>query len=99
MKLVKINNRVKTDDVLVIELGRLLNRAQEPLSTKEIENRYNSKHDKKITRKKVLYRLQKMARVKAIKGKKVGPGKGTWIWYKHPLLNKKEEKVIFVAIA
>jgi len=55
----------------------LLAEAKEPLETKEIELLL-----KNITRVKVLYRLNLLRGDGLIKGKTVGSGKGTWIWWK-----------------
>lgn len=54
----------------------LLREAEEPLETKEIEIIL-----KDITRIKVLYRLNLLRGDGLIKGKAVGSGKGTWIWW------------------
>ena len=54
----------------------LLAKSDEPLETKEIELFL-----KNVTRIKVLYRLNNLRGEGAIKGKTVGSGKGTWIWW------------------
>lgn len=54
----------------------ILATASEPLETKEIELLL-----KKVTRIKVLYRLNVLRGDGKIKGKPVGSGKGTWIWW------------------
>ena len=59
----------------------LLQEAQEPLETKEIETLLAQTRLKDITRTKVLYRLNLLRGDGAIKGKPVGSGKGTWIWW------------------
>ena len=55
----------------------IINKAGEPLETKEIELIL-----KNITRVKVLYRLNNLRGDGLIKGKPVGSGKGAWIWWK-----------------
>jgi DNA-binding Lrp family transcriptional regulator len=50
---------------------------KEPLETKEIGEKL-----KKISRVKILYRLNNLRAEGLIKGKQVGSGKGTWIWWK-----------------
>jgi GTP-sensing pleiotropic transcriptional regulator CodY len=56
----------------------LLDKSEEPLETKEIEDSM-----KKITRSKLFYRLTNLRGEGIIKGKIVGSGKGTWIWWKN----------------
>lgn len=51
--------------------------ASEPLETKEIEEKLRG-----FSRAMILYRLQNLRGEGLIKGKKVGPGKGAWIWWK-----------------
>jgi len=48
----------------------------EPLETKEVEDQLPTE-----TRTKVLYRLRDLQGKGIIKGKMVGAGKGTWIWW------------------
>ncbi len=54
----------------------ILREVDEPLETKEVE-----KFLKKETRTKILYRLNNLRGDGLIKGKVVGSGKGTWIWW------------------
>lgn len=56
---------------------KILRDSSEPLETREIELAL-----KNITRTKVLYRLNNLRGEGKIKGKSVGSGKGTWIWWK-----------------
>ena len=56
---------------------RVIGSAKEPLETKEI-----GKKLKKISRTKILYRLNNLRAEGHIKGKQVGSGKRTWIWWK-----------------
>ena len=55
----------------------IIQHSLEPLETKELET-----HLPKITRTKILYRLNLLRGEGQIKGKAVGSGKGTWIWWK-----------------
>ena len=64
-------------DSVSTKILRLVADAHEPLETKEIETLL-----KTITRVKVLYRLNRLRGDGLIKGKPVGSGKGTWIWWK-----------------
>jgi len=56
---------------------KLLETAKEPLETREIERRL-----KGITRSKILYRLNNLRAEGKIKGKQIGSGKGSWIWWR-----------------
>ena len=56
---------------------KLLDKAEEPLETREIEALL-----KNVTRIKILYRLNNLRGDGLIKGKPVGSGKGTWIWWR-----------------
>lgn len=60
---------------------KLLQEADEPLETKEIETLLIENSLKNVTRIKVLYRLNLLRGDGEIKGKPVGSGKGTWIWW------------------
>jgi repressor of nif and glnA expression len=62
-----------------IMLLKIIENAKEPLETKEVEILA-----KKITRTKILYRLNNLRAEGLIRGKHVGSGKGTWIWWKSP---------------
>lgn len=73
-----------TMDKTSTKILQLLQGAAEPLETKEIEIQLAGmplKDLKGITRIKVLYRLNLLRGDGAIKGKPVGSGKGTWIWW------------------
>jgi repressor of nif and glnA expression len=65
-----------------VAILKVVESSKEPLETKEIEILA-----KKITRSKILYRLNNLRAEGLIHGKHVGSGKGTWIWWK-----SKEEK-------
>lgn len=67
--------RVLKDDVS-IDIVNILKKSEEPLETREIELVL-----KNISRVKVLYRLNRLRGDGIIKGKPVGSGKGTWIWW------------------
>jgi len=66
----------RNSDKISKKIVDLLVRSDEPLETKEIELLL-----KNVTRIKVLYRLNNLRGEGAIKGKAVGSGKGTWIWW------------------
>lgn len=60
---------------------KVLQETEEPLETKEIETLLAEARLKDITRIKVLYRLNLLRGDGVVKGKPVGSGKGTWIWW------------------
>jgi len=64
-------------DLLSKKILDIINKSEEPLETREIELIL-----KNITRIKVLYRLNNLRGEGLIKGKAVGSGKGTWVWWK-----------------
>jgi len=67
---------------------KVINNAEEPLETKEVEERVN-KLIKDLTRTKLFYRLNNLRAEGLIKGKYVGPGKGVWIWWKKNAFTEK----------
>jgi len=67
---------------------KVINSAEEPLETKEVEERVN-KLIKDSTRTKLFYRLNNLRAEGLIKGKFIGPGKGVWIWWKRNLFENK----------
>ncbi len=67
-------------DQLALAALKLINRANSPLETKEIQNAL-AKRLTGVTRTKVFYRLSNLRGEGKIKGKFVGPGKGVWIWW------------------
>ena len=67
---------VKAADSVSDSILNLIRKASEPLETKEIENIL-----KNVTRTKILYRLNNLRGEGKIRGKPVGSGKGTWIWW------------------
>lgn len=77
------------EDKVTEKILSLITAAAEPLETKEIEEqlKIQEKQPKKVagetvTRVKVLYRLNMLRGDGLIKGKPVGSGKGTWIWWR-----------------
>ena len=64
-------------DILSKKILNLINRSDEPLETREIEELLP-----KLTRVIILYRLNNLRGEGRIKGKQVGSGKGAWIWWK-----------------
>lgn len=67
-------------DKLSNDIVAVLESAEEPLETKEVEQRI-AERTKNSTRTKVLYRLNVLRGDGKIKGKSVGSGKGVWIWW------------------
>ncbi len=64
------------EDKATQKILQLVQASAEPRETKEIEGEL-----KTVTRVKVLYRLNILRGDGLIKGKPVGSGKGTWIWW------------------
>ena len=60
------------------KIMEIIDKNNEPLETKEIEEAV-----KNVTRAKLFYRLSNLRGDGLIKGKIVGSGKGTWIWWKN----------------
>lgn len=70
-------------DLISNEIINIINSIDEPLETKEIEEKLkNVIKIETITRTKVFYRLNLLRGDGKIKGKFAGPGKGVWIWWK-----------------
>ncbi len=67
----------KKEDKISSRILSLIAKAGEPLETVEIEGLL-----KNVSRVKILYRLHQLRGDGKIKGKPVGSGKGTWIWWK-----------------
>ena len=67
--------RRKLDEISK-KILNLLRKTDEPLETREIELLLP-----KITRVKILYRLNLLRGDGLLKGKTVGSGKGCWIWW------------------
>jgi len=70
-------------DSISKKILKLLAEAEEPLETKELELLL-----KNVTRVKLLYRLNFLRGDGLIKGKQVGSGKGTWIWWRKEVFEK-----------
>ena len=66
-------NKLDSDSKRIL---KALKEAYEPLETKELELIL-----KNITRVKLLYRFNNLRGEGLVKGKQVGSGKGTWIWW------------------
>jgi hypothetical protein len=64
-------------DAISQKILEIIGKADEPLETIEIIDAL-----KGSTRIKVLYRLYNLRGEGLLKGKQVGSGKGTWIWWK-----------------
>ena len=64
-------------DEIADKVLEVLNDSEEPLETKEVEKRIPEE-----TRIKILNRLRELWGEGLIAGKKVGAGRGTWIWWK-----------------
>jgi len=75
------------DDEISKAALKVINSAEEPLETKEVEERVN-KIIKDSTRTKLFYRLNNLRAEGLIKGKFIGPGKGVWIWWKKEAFSK-----------
>ena len=63
-------------------IENVINRANEPLETKEIREKVQ-KSIGDVSRSKLLYRLNGLRGEGQIYGKYVGSGKGVWIWWKN----------------
>ena len=61
--------------------------ALEPLETKEIQQLLGT-----ATRIKILYRLNRLRGDGLIKGKQIGSGKGTWIWWDNSYFENEEKR-------
>jgi|GEM_PF-2616429 len=78
------NGRRNGLDAISKLILQILHDAAEPLETKDLEDRCRN-FDPSITRIKVFYRLQNMRAGGHLKGKFIGSGKGSWIWWSHKL--------------
>lgn len=56
---------------------KVVSEAKEPLETREIEKKLP-----KLSRSKIMYRLNNLRAEGLIVGKQIGSGKKTWIWWK-----------------
>lgn len=73
----------KDNDTVSKKILEIIGSSAEPLETREIEILL-----KNVTRIKVLYRLNNLRGEGLIKGKAIGSGKGTWIWWKQGAFGK-----------
>jgi hypothetical protein len=73
---------MKEKDKIANDILTIVNDAKEPLETREIEELLHSE-----TRTKIFVRLKDLRGEGLIKGKMVGAGKGTWIWWKNYAFN------------
>ena len=76
-----MRERDKTTETIL----NIINSSDEPFETKEIEAKIP-----KETRIKIIYRLKDLRGERLINGKKVGAGKGTWIWWRNNAFSKGE---------
>ena len=67
---------LKQKDSISKKILNILNSSKEPFETKEIESFL-----KGISHVKILYRLNLLRGDGLIRGKAVGSGKGSWIWW------------------
>lgn len=72
-----VSSSMKVLDAISQEIIQLVNQSTEPLETKEIEVKLPSS-----SRTKIFYRLRELRGDGLIRGKMVGAGKGTWIWWR-----------------
>jgi len=72
-----VSSSMKVIDTISEEIILLIDQSNEPLETKEIEIKLPLS-----SRTKIFYRLKELRGDGSIKGKMVGAGKGTWIWWK-----------------
>lgn len=68
---------VETQDKESNAILKAIEDSDEALETKEIETKLT-----KVSRSKILYRLNNLRAEGLINGKRIGAGKGTWIWWK-----------------
>ena len=77
---------MRSKDKIAKTILIIINNSDEPLETKEIEMKIPEE-----TRTKILYRLRDLQGEGLIKGKMVGAGKGTWIWWRNNAFSEGEE--------
>lgn len=65
------------DDEISKIILRVINSSCEPMETKEVEEKM-----KGTSRSKIMYRLNQLRAEGKIKGKFIGSGKKTWLWWK-----------------
>ena len=80
-------------DAISNDIIAIIDSNNEPLETKEIEERVKLKIKKEsVTRTKIFYRLNNLRGDRLIEGKFVGPGKGVWIWWRNSAFSKEVKK-------
>jgi hypothetical protein len=67
----------------------ILKKAEEPLETIEIQKIATQEIGNDVTRTILLYRLNNLRGEGQIKGKQIGSGKGTWIWWRGDLMGSQ----------
>lgn len=77
---------MRSKDKIAETILIIVNNSDEPLETKDIEMKIPEE-----TRTKILYRLRDLQGEGLIKGKMVGAGKGTWIWWRNNAFSEGEE--------
>ena len=70
---------------------KIVKQSGEPLETKEIEERI--KTVMKVSRSKLIYRLQNMRAEGQLRGKFMGPGKGVWVWWAGIITNTVQHEM------
>lgn len=73
-----VRNAMKRYNDRTDRISKVVMDAGEPLETREVEERVKDLH---LNRWVVLERLRTLAIAGVIRGKRVGSGKGVWIWY------------------
>ena len=82
-----VSASMRSKDKIAETILIIVNNSDEPLETKDIEMKIPEE-----TRTKILYRLRDLQGEGLIKGKMVGAGKGTWIWWRKNAFSEGEEK-------
>jgi len=81
------------DNLISNQILELINNSEEPLETKEIEEKIKGKiKHESVTRTKIFYRLNNLRGEGLIKGKFIGSGKGVWVWWSSKLFDKEVKK-------
>jgi len=78
------------DNLISNQILELINSSDEPLETKEIEEKIKDKiKHETVTRIYLFYRLNNLRGEGLIKGKFIGSGKGVWVWWGSKLFDKE----------
>ena len=81
------------DNLISNQILELINTSEEPLETKEIEEKIKDKiKHETVTRTKIFYRLNNLRGEGLIKGKFIGSGKGVWVWWSNKLFSGEVKK-------